>query len=136
LPQRRGQRAPDRQFAIEDYASEVLVSDGSPIVGRTIVDEDLGVGELTVTALVREQGRRYVPDEHWKLFGGDVLVLRADPTAHGPSGLAVAYDRGRARFADHDAGHAISASCGDGADVWPRLPQPLPPRFTVPPIRS
>ncbi len=36
-------------------------------------------GEVTVSAIIREGDRRYIPAAHWTLFGGDVLMLQADP---------------------------------------------------------
>ena len=42
--------------------------------------EALGDGELSVAAIVREGGRRYIPAADWALYAGDVLVVLADPT--------------------------------------------------------
>jgi di/tricarboxylate transporter len=77
---RKGQLGPEHQFRIETYRSEVRLPEGSPFVDRTVAElEELGEGDLTVAAIIREGRRRYVPHGHWTLFAGDVLVLEADP---------------------------------------------------------
>jgi di/tricarboxylate transporter len=82
---RRGQPSPERRFAIEDYTSEAVLAEDSPMVGKTVADlEALGDGEATVTAIIREQSHRYVPRPHWTLFADDILVLQGDPTALQP----------------------------------------------------
>jgi len=78
---RRGQRTPADKFRIEDYTTEVRLPDGSPYVGRKVVDlENEGEGDITVAAVVREGYRRYVPHGHWTLLAGDILLLEGDPT--------------------------------------------------------
>ena len=82
---RRGQPTPEQRFAIEDYTSEALLPEGSPLVGKTVADlEALGEGEVTVTGVIREHTHRYVPRPNWTLYAGDVLVLQGDPTALQP----------------------------------------------------
>ncbi len=75
-----------REFHIEDYLSEVRVPSGSPLVGSTIADlEHLFTGGmLTVAAIIREQGHRYVPDRSWVFSAGDVLLVEGDPTVLTP----------------------------------------------------
>jgi di/tricarboxylate transporter len=82
---RRGQRSGERRFSIEDYTTEALLPDGSPMVGKTVADlEALGEGAVTVAAIIREQSHRYIPRPHWTLFAGDILVLQADPSGLQP----------------------------------------------------
>ena len=82
---RRGQPTPEKRFAIEDYTSEALLSEESPMVGKTVADlEALGEGDVAVSAIIREQSHRYVPRPHWTLYAGDILVLQGDPTALQP----------------------------------------------------
>jgi di/tricarboxylate transporter len=82
---RRGQPTPERRFAIEDYTSEAVLPEGSPLVGKTVADlEALGEGEVTVTGVIREHTHRYVPRPGWSLYAGDVLVLQGDPTVLQP----------------------------------------------------
>jgi di/tricarboxylate transporter len=77
---RRGQASAERRFEIEDYTSEALLPPGSPLDGKTVADlEAMAEGEVTVSAIIREGDRRYIPAAHWTLFGGDVLMLQADP---------------------------------------------------------
>jgi di/tricarboxylate transporter len=82
---RRGQPTPEQRFAIEDYTSEALLPEGSPLLGKTVADlEALGEGEVAVTGVIREHTHRYVPRPNWTLYAGDVLVLQGDPTALQP----------------------------------------------------
>jgi di/tricarboxylate transporter len=82
---RQGQPTPERRFAIEDYTSEALLPEDSPMVGKTVADlEGLGESDVTVTAIIREHSHRYVPRPHWTLFAGDILVLQGDATALQP----------------------------------------------------
>ncbi|HEX5325215.1 MAG TPA: SLC13 family permease [Acetobacteraceae bacterium] len=41
-------------------------------------------GDITVSAIIREHDRRYIPSAHWTLFAGDVLLLQGDPVALQP----------------------------------------------------
>jgi di/tricarboxylate transporter len=43
--------------------------------------EAMSEGEVTVTAIIREQFRRYVPASHWMLYPDDVLILQGEPAA-------------------------------------------------------
>jgi di/tricarboxylate transporter len=82
---RRGQPTPEKRFAIEDYTSEALLPEESPLVGKTVAElEALGEGEVTVAAIIRERSRYYVPRPRWTLYAGDILVLQGDPTSVQP----------------------------------------------------
>jgi di/tricarboxylate transporter len=82
---RRGQPSPEKRFAIEDYTSEALLPEDSPLVGKTVADlEALGDDEVAVAGIIREHSHRYVPRRNWTLYAGDILVLQGDPTALQP----------------------------------------------------
>jgi di/tricarboxylate transporter len=69
-------------FKIEDYMSEVKVGPDSPFAGRTVSEvEDSAGGEVAVTAIVRDEYRRYVPGGSWAVLPEDLLVVEADPQA-------------------------------------------------------
>ncbi|HEX6114679.1 MAG TPA: SLC13 family permease [Geminicoccaceae bacterium] len=73
---------PETRFSIEDYIAEVCLPASSAYVGQTVRDlEALGEGDVTVAAIIREGYRRYIPAGHWRLFEGDILVLKADTHA-------------------------------------------------------
>ena len=56
---RRGQPTPEKRFAIEDYTSEALLPEESPLVGKTVAElEALAEGEVTVAGIIREQSRQ------------------------------------------------------------------------------
>ncbi len=82
---RRGQPTPEKRFAIEDYTSEAMVPEDSPLVGKTVEDlEAIADGEVSVSGIIRDQSHRYVPQRHWRLYADDILVLQGDPTALQP----------------------------------------------------
>jgi di/tricarboxylate transporter len=82
---RRGQPTAEKRFAIEDYSSEAMLPEDSPLAGKTVADlEELGEGEVTVAGIIREQSHHYVPRSNWTLYPGDILVLQGDPTAVQP----------------------------------------------------
>lgn len=77
---RRGKKPAEEQFRIEDYTTEVRVPQGSPFVGKTVVDlEDEGEGDVTVAMIVRDRVREYVPHGHWMILEEDILLLEGDP---------------------------------------------------------
>ncbi|HYZ34586.1 MAG TPA: SLC13 family permease [Crenalkalicoccus sp.] len=81
---RRTPAAPSAAFAVEPYLSEARLPEDSPLVGKTVAElEARSGGDVTVAAIVREGGHRYVPAGHWTLFADDLLVLRSDPHALG-----------------------------------------------------
>ncbi len=82
IPRGRRGSGGEPPFRIEDYISELAVGESSPFVGRTVAAlEELAGGEVTITALIRDERRRYVPGGGWTVRAGDVLVIEADPPA-------------------------------------------------------
>ena len=82
IPRGRRNRAAEPAFSIEDYTSELRVGKGSAYIGRTIGDvEDLAGGAVSVTAIIRDESRRFVPGGRWPLHPDDVLVVEAEPQA-------------------------------------------------------
>ncbi|HEX2113526.1 MAG TPA: SLC13 family permease, partial [Alphaproteobacteria bacterium] len=78
----RSRKPPEELFKVEGYVSEARVPAGSAIIGKTVQDlETLSNGDITVSAIIREQFRRYVPSARWTIYEGDVLVLEGDPHA-------------------------------------------------------
>lgn len=87
LPRERQAHAGHEQsFQIEDYLSELQVPPDSALVGSTVTDLEqlFSGGQLTVAAIVRDQGHRYVPGGNWVFSPGDVIVLEGDPAALKP----------------------------------------------------
>jgi di/tricarboxylate transporter len=79
---RKGTASIDAAFNIEGYTTEALLPPDSPVAGKSVAElEALGEGEVTVTTVIRERFRRYVPSSHWQLLAGDVLLLQGEPAA-------------------------------------------------------
>lgn len=67
LPAGRGPQASAQDaFGVEAYIVEATVPAFSPFVDNTVESlEALGEGEVSVVAIIREGGRRYIPSGHW-----------------------------------------------------------------------
>jgi di/tricarboxylate transporter len=81
--ERQGQLSSAQQFRIEDYLSEARVLPTSPVIGNTVGDLEqlFSQGTVTVAAIIRDDGHRYIPGGHWKFRPDDVLVLEGDPAS-------------------------------------------------------
>jgi len=80
-----GRAAPasaEDSFTVDDYLVEARLPEGSPFVRKTVAQlESLAGGRVTVIAIVREHGHRYLPGSEWLLFEDDVLVMHGDAHA-------------------------------------------------------
>ena len=78
---RQGTGTAEAGFRIEDYLAEVRILPQSPLIGATVADLEqlFSGGAVTVAAIVRDRGHRYVPGGHWEFSEGDILVLEGDP---------------------------------------------------------
>jgi di/tricarboxylate transporter len=83
LPLRRGaQAAAEDSFKVDAYVIEAALPKTSTFVGKTVAElEALAEGSVSVIAIIREHGRRYIPAGHWWMFADDVLVLQGDAHA-------------------------------------------------------
>jgi len=80
IPQRTGQRPAEDAFDIDRYTSELLIAEGSPLVGQTVAAlEAMGEGDLTVAAVIRGGRQRAMPPAHWEFVAGDLVAVQADP---------------------------------------------------------
>ncbi|MGH6770488.1 MAG: SLC13 family permease [Xanthobacteraceae bacterium] len=77
---RKGQASMDAAFNLEGYTTEVMVPEGSSIVGKTIGDlkkqfED----EVDVLMVLRGRLRRYDPSNRIIFKADDILLLQGEP---------------------------------------------------------
>lgn len=85
MPDRKGPTARERLFRIEEYMTEVRVTENSIVVGMSIRElEGLGAGEVTVAGLIRGEVKRLVPSKLEHLRVDDVVILEIDPSHLGP----------------------------------------------------
>ena len=69
-------------FQVEDYITEVRLPEGSPYVGRRLMDlEALTQGDVAVVALIRRKDRMLAPSGYLRLQAGDILIVEADADA-------------------------------------------------------
>ncbi len=65
-----------------NYTSEVAVPAGSPLVGETVAGLRARADrDISVSAIIREDYRRFVPDRESQFAAGDILVLNCEPDA-------------------------------------------------------
>lgn len=92
---RQGTGSGGARFRIEDYLAEVRILPQSPLIGATVGDLEqlFSGGAVTVAAIIRDHGHRYVPGGDWEFSESDILVLEGDPMAVKPllesAGLAL-----------------------------------------------
>ena len=82
LPQnRRGTASLHAALNIKDYTTEARVTAASSVAGQTVADlKEMGEGEVTVTAIVRDDRvRSPLPDA--ELREGDIVLLKGEPDA-------------------------------------------------------
>jgi di/tricarboxylate transporter len=81
LPERRSPTSSaEGELHIRDYLTEVRLLPNSPLVDGTVGDlEALSGGAVTVAALIRDKGQRYIPGEHWRLLQDDIIIVETDP---------------------------------------------------------
>lgn len=81
MPKREGPSARERLFKIEEYMTEVRVTNASTVVGLSLRElETLAEGEAAVAGLIRGEVRRLVPSKLEHLRVGDVVILQVDPS--------------------------------------------------------
>jgi len=71
----------DDLFEISDYAIEVIVEEGSPLVGKPVraVEKLSEKGGIVVTAVIKHPGKIIAPTRITQIAAGEVLLLECDP---------------------------------------------------------
>lgn len=70
-----GDAGPQKDFGLRPYLTEVLVLEGSPLVGKTLAESGIGRDmDLTIVRVLRK-GTYISPRRNTKLSAGDVLLL-------------------------------------------------------------
>ncbi|MDZ4133930.1 MAG: SLC13 family permease [Dethiobacteria bacterium] len=79
IPHRKGQMSKEDLFEIDDYITEVIVSEKSPLDGKRLRDlENATEGDVVVVGHVRN-GQKYAAPSPYRTFKeGDTLVIRAN----------------------------------------------------------
>lgn len=82
LPARKGSTSLDAAIDVEDYTTEARVTHKAMVIGRTLAElRALGEGEVTVTAVIRDEQRSARPLPDLILRENDLVVLQGDPDA-------------------------------------------------------
>ena len=79
IPTRRGRRAANEIFEIEQYLTEVRVPDGSKLIGRQLREiRSLRRGEAVIVDIIRSETHHPAPSRYMALEAGDIMVLKVD----------------------------------------------------------
>ena len=79
IPTRRGQAESDELFEIEQYLTEVRISDESSLVDKRLSElNTIAETRVTVVGLVRDGERRMAPGAQTKFRIKDILIISAD----------------------------------------------------------
>ena len=94
IPDRIPAESPDQDFHLNRYLSEIVILEGSPLIGQTIVEARFGERfELEMLAHGREGEIHGLPAGHDKLEAGDLLLVSGSADAlmrlNDSAGLAV-----------------------------------------------
>lgn len=86
IPKARLDNSPPEQlFAIDDYLTEVIITENSSLIGRPINDiEGLNDSAIDVVGLAHRHGKTMSLQHGHRLKAGDILILQADPSAIQP----------------------------------------------------
>lgn len=77
---RRGQPLPEEKFAIQDYISEVKVTEKSLIANKTLNEIEKTFDDaFDIVGLVRDGTHHYTPNARKRVKEEDILIVRGDP---------------------------------------------------------
>src|SRR5215212_6316735 len=77
LPRRGGAEELTEQYHIREYMSEVLVLPGSPLVGKTLAEANVGDElDLTVVGILRGKQSRIAPSANERIEAEDLLLVQ------------------------------------------------------------
>lgn len=77
LPRRGGSASMSDQYNIRAYMSEVIVRPGSPLIGKTLSEANLGEEmDLTVVGILRGKQGRIAPSAHETIAVEDLLLVQ------------------------------------------------------------
>jgi di/tricarboxylate transporter len=79
LPQRQAPSSAQHMFEIENYITEVIITEDSKIKGKTIIEmRALIKAEVMILGIIRNNQHIHGPSPHRQLNEGDILLLEAD----------------------------------------------------------
>ena len=79
IPSRQGKKDDDEIFQIEDYITEVVVPEESPIHGTTISElRQSNDFEINILGLIRKKLRIHIPSPSEIVSAGDILIIEAE----------------------------------------------------------
>jgi di/tricarboxylate transporter len=82
IPDKIPAASPDQSFNLNRYLSEVLIVEGSPLIGKTVIEARVGERyDLEVLAHVRDKVLRALPAGFETLEAGDLLLVNASADA-------------------------------------------------------
>ncbi|HKO44213.1 MAG TPA: SLC13 family permease [Pyrinomonadaceae bacterium] len=77
LPRRQSAKSLTEQYHIRQYATEVIVLDDSPLIGKTLAEARIGDElDLTVLGILRGAEKRIAPHPHEQIKADDLLLVQ------------------------------------------------------------
>ncbi|MDX1414481.1 MAG: SLC13 family permease [Candidatus Promineifilaceae bacterium] len=97
LPSRDGARGKEDVERLRGYVTEVRVKENSPLVGKSLIESNLGEDyDFTVLAIQREGGQQQILHRDTEIMSGDLLAVESSASnilaANKALGLAIAVD--------------------------------------------
>ncbi len=78
LPVREVDQGKEEIYQLRDYVTEVRISPDSPLIGKTLIESQLGHDyDLTVLAIQREDGEQPALHRDTQIFSEDLLVVES-----------------------------------------------------------
>jgi len=77
LPNRGGEESLTEQYHIREYISEVFVSPGSGLIGKTLGEANINLEfDLNVIGIIRDKEERVAPSPRQRIKLGDLLIVQ------------------------------------------------------------
>jgi len=134
IPDRGDERPPRESLDIRPYLSEVRIRAGSPLIGKTLAEANLGRDlDLTVLRIVRDKNRYLVPQADLKFATDDKLLVEGPRDALLKFALNHAEPMSNPSAPEAKATQATSVDDTASSSAAPNTPTEMPP---APPQKS
>lgn len=79
IPKRQSEKDEGELFQIEDYITEVQITEESPLIGQSIAElRDSKDFEINILGMIRQNLRIHIPSPAELIAEGDILILEAE----------------------------------------------------------
>ncbi|MEZ4517869.1 MAG: SLC13 family permease [Chloroflexota bacterium] len=120
LPDRRSVSAPSEAAQLRPYLTELLVTEPSPLVGKSVPQTDLGERyNLIVVHIQRQYGRMLPPTPNQIIQPGDIILVKGQPDdmMHATEMLHLVPVSAASESGSEDVGQDLTSSVGTLAEI-------------------